>query len=187
MTYKEITEYIFVENKNLNADIAFAFGTWNAYKESCRKAAELYKQGRVQKIIVSGGVNPKSGLAEGVLMAEEMQKLGVPKKDVLIENRASNTLENVLFTREILDRRIGLGKIKVIVVVVKNIHARRALMTLKKHMPSGIELKSAPYASDYYENVTKENWHKTESGRTLVMHELEKIQKYLTKGDISEL
>ena len=74
MTYKEITEYIFVENKNLNADIAFAFGTWNAYKESCRKAAELYKQGRVQKNIVSGGVNPKSGLAEGVLMAEEIQK-----------------------------------------------------------------------------------------------------------------
>jgi uncharacterized SAM-binding protein YcdF (DUF218 family) len=187
MTDKEITEYIFVEDEDTNGDVALVFGTWNSYIESCVKAAELYKQGRVKKIIVSGGVNPTSGFAEGLLMAEETQKLGVPEGDILVENRASNTLENVIFSRDVLDKKIGLENIRIIVAVVKNAHARRVLMTLKKHIPKSVKLKSAPYVSSYYENVTRDNWNKTESGRGFVMHELAKIQEYLAKGDIDEL
>ena len=186
MNIEEITKYIFVEDENLSGDMAFVFGTWNAWKESIEKAAELYKNGFVPKIIVSGGVNPKSGIIEGDLMAMELEKLGVEKKDILIENRSTNTLENVLFSREVIDRQLGLKNIKVITAIVKNYHARRALMTLRKHFPKNIKLKSAAYTSMYY-SFTKENWCKVEIGKEKVMEEVEKIKIYLANGDLEEI
>ena len=45
MTNEEITDYIFLDDTDLKGDIAFVFGTWNAWKESVEKAVELYKNG----------------------------------------------------------------------------------------------------------------------------------------------
>lgn len=186
MDTENITNYIFVDDKNLKGDIALVFGTWNAWKESVEKAAELYKDSLVPKIIVSGGANPVTGIIEGDLMAIELEKLGVLKKDILVENRSTNTLENVLFSKEIIDKQLGFKNINVVTAVVKNYHARRALMTLRKHLPKNIELKSAVYVSAYY-NFTKENWHKTERGKEKVMEEVNKIKTYLAKGDLEEI
>jgi uncharacterized SAM-binding protein YcdF (DUF218 family) len=186
MTNEEITKYIFLDDADLNGDIAFVFGTWNAWKGSVGKATELYKNKWVPKMIFSGGVNKKTGVIEGEAMAEEAIKLGVAREDVLIENKSTNTLENVLFSLEVIDKEIGLENIKVITAVVKNYHARRALMTLRKHIPDHIELKAAAYASDYYP-FTKENWSKSDLGREKVLEEVEKIKIYLAKGDLAEL
>ena len=186
MDIKEITDYIFLNDKNPSGDIAFVFGTWNAWKESIEKAAELYKNGFVPKVIVSSGENPVTGASEGDLMALDLEKLGVPKKDILIEKKSTNTLENVLFSKKIIDKELGLQNIRIITAVVKNYHARRALMTLRKHIPKNIQLKSAAYASADYP-FTKDNWHNVEDGNKKVMEEVEKIKMYLAKGDLTEL
>ena len=57
MTDSEITKYIFLDDVEPKGDIAFVFGTWNAWKPSVEKAVELYKKGLVPKMIFSGGVN----------------------------------------------------------------------------------------------------------------------------------
>lgn len=186
MEVEEITKYIFLDDEKPAGDIAIAFGTWNSWKESVEKAAELYKNNFVPKIIVSGGVNPTSGVIEGDLMAIELEKLGVPKKDILVENRSTNTLENVLFSKKIIDKELGLQNIRVIIAVVKNYHARRVLMTLRKHISQNIKLKSAAYTSAHYP-FAKENWDKIQIGRKKVIGEVEKIKKYLAKGDLAEL
>lgn len=186
MTISEITHYIFVKDADQKGDLAFVFGTWNAWEASIEKAADLYRQGLVPKIIVSGGKNEKTGIVEGDYMAKELNKLGVPAKDVLIENKSTNTLENVLFSRDIIEQEIGLENISTIVAVVKNYHARRSLMTLRKHLPMSIRLKSAPYKSPFYD-FTGENWMDTDVGNENVLGEVEKIRTYLAKGDIAEL
>ena len=186
MNTNEITNYIFLDDKNSNGDIALVFGTWNAWKESVEKAADLYNMGFVPKIIVSGGINPTNGVIEGDLMAIELEKLGVPKKNILIENKSTNTLENILFSMPIIDKELGLQNIHIITAVVKNYHARRALMTLRKHAPQNIQLKSAAYATAHYP-FTKENWYNTENGNKKVMEEVEKIKIYLAKGELAEL
>lgn len=185
MNLEEITKYIFLEDTDPSGDIALVFGTWDAWKESVDKAAALYKIGLVPKIIVSGGANPKSGVVEGDLMAKELKKVGVPEIDILRENRSRNTLENVLFSKEIIEREIGLKNIHTIVAVVKNFHARRALMTLRKHMPSHIQLRASAYVSLYY-NFSKDNWWKSSFGKEQVLGEVKKIEAYLAKGDIKD-
>lgn len=186
MNTEETTKYIFLDDEDVTGDIALVFGTWFAWQESVERAADLYRKGLVKKIIVSGGSNEHTGFVEGEEMGKELEKLGIPERDILVENRAMNTLENVLFSKDIIERKVGLENIKTIVAVVKNFHSRRALMTLKKHMPSHIRLKSSAYQSRYYD-FNANDWYTSEQGRQKVQGELEKIQKYLKKGDIAEL
>jgi uncharacterized SAM-binding protein YcdF (DUF218 family) len=186
MTKQEMTDYIFLDDKNPKGDIALVFGTWNAWQGSIEKAAELYTKKLVPKIIVSGGVNPKTKEIEGDKMAKELIALDIPKEDILIENKSTNTLENVLFSLDVIDRKIGLKNIHTIVGVVKNYHARRALMTMRKNIPAQIALKAAAYNSPYY-NFTKENWTMSEMGREKVLEEIDKIKIYLAKGHLAEL
>lgn len=186
MKSEDITNYIFVDNRDCSGDVALVFGTWFAWREATKKAADLYKKGLVRKVLVSGGPNEHSGYVEGDEMALSLEDLGIPKRDILIENKAMNTLENVVFSKDILDRAIGLKDVKTIVAVVKNFHARRALMTLKKHMPPHIVLKASAYRLER-QGFNRRNWHESEYGRRRVQEELEKIAKYLEKGDIAEL
>lgn len=177
---------MFLNDGDQKADLAFVFGTWDVWGESVKKAVELYKDGLVPKILVSSGANPATGVVEGDLIAQDLEKLGIPRADILIENKSANTLENVLFSKEIIDKELGLENIKSIVAVVKNYHARRALMTLRKHLPIEIELKTATYIADKYP-LHKEDWQKTEVGKQKVLEEVEKIKTYLAKGDLAEL
>ena len=186
MTNEEITKYIFLNNEDLRGDIAFVFGTWNAWRGSVEKAVELYQAGLVPKIIFSGGINKKTGITEGPAMAEEAVKLGVPRENILIEDGSTNTLENVLFSLTLMGKEIGLQNIHAIIGVVKNYHARRALMTLRRHVPMHVLLKAAAYTSDYYP-FTKENWLQSDLGKEKVLEELRKIEVYLAKGDLAEL
>lgn len=186
MNTQEITEYIFLEDTDQKGDLAFVFGTWDVWHESLEKAAQLYKAGLVPKVLVSSGANPVTGVIEGDLMAQDLEKLGVPKADILVENKSTNTLENVFFSKNIIDQELGLGNIKTIVAVVKNYHARRALMTLRTHLPQHIKFKAAAYIVDKYP-MHKDDWHKTQDGKKKVLEEVEKIKIYLAKGDLAEL
>ena len=106
MINEEISNYIFLNDVDLKGDIAFVFGTDNARKNAVEKVVELYVKGLVPKIIFSGGVNVYSGVIEAEEMAKEAIKLGVPKKDILIENKSANTLENVLFSLKVIDTKL---------------------------------------------------------------------------------
>lgn len=186
MTNDEITNYIFLSDKIEYADIALVFGIWDHWKDSVKKAVELYKDGKVTMVLLSHGVNPSTQINEGDMMEKEALRLGIPRDKLLLENKASNTLENVLFSQNILDQQIGLGKINSLVAVCANFHARRVYMTLKKHMPRHIKIKISPYDPSFI-NITKGNWSETEEGRKLVNGEVEKISQYVAKGDIAEL
>lgn len=140
----------------------------------------------MRKIVASGGLNDHSGRVEGDETVRALAGLGVPAGDIFGENKATNTLENVLFSREIIDHQIGLDNVGSIVGAVKNFHARRALMTLKRHMPPRIRLKVSAYRSAHYD-FDKDDWNQTEFGREKVLGELRKIERYKIKGDIAEL
>jgi len=52
---KKITDYIFLKSANQKADLALVFGT--RHQEAINKVFELYRDGLVTKILVSGGIN----------------------------------------------------------------------------------------------------------------------------------
>jgi uncharacterized SAM-binding protein YcdF (DUF218 family) len=178
----KITDYIFLKSNPQKADLALVFGT--RHQDAVDKTFELYKNKFVDKILVSGGINKETGKKEAEEMSEKLINLGVKKENILAEDKSTNSLENVLFSKKIIEKEIGFENIHKIIAVVKSYHSRRALMTIKKHFPKNIELIPAPY--EIYD-FTKDNWFESEIGREKVLGEWNKIPIYLEKGDIEEL
>lgn len=78
-----------------------AEGRMNTYA-----AGSLYQEGKVRRIIVSGG---KTGGEELQSEAERMawilkERFHVPENDIILEPKAKNTIENTVFTANILDK-----------------------------------------------------------------------------------
>lgn len=100
--------------------------------------------------------------------------LGVPPIAILKEEKASNTFENACFSLEVLQQH-GIVPKKV-VLVCKNYHARRALLTYQFLFPKETVFYVSPIVDR--SGTTKQNWFLDEGKIKLVMGEVEKIGKY---------
>ncbi len=178
----KITNYIFLDEKPEKADLALVFGT--RHREAIEKTYELYRAGFIDKILISGGKNRVTGENEAEEMSKKLIMLGVNFEDIVLENKSVNSLENVLFSKKIIDEKIGFKLIKKIIAITKNYHSRRALMTIKKYFPDYIKIIPITYQVG---GLTKENWSDSATGKEKVIGEFEKIKIYLEKGDIVEL
>jgi len=72
------------------------------YEERVGYAVELYKKGYAPRMIFSSGYSYFYN--ETLLMKALAIELGVPKSDIILEGKAKNTYENVVFTDEILSK-----------------------------------------------------------------------------------
>lgn len=94
--------------------------------ERARYAVKLYNNGYAGKILFSSGYTYNYNDAENMkLFAISM---GVPAKDILLEQKANSTYENVIFSKEILDRN-GWSSI---LLVSSPYNMRRAFLVFNK-------------------------------------------------------
>lgn len=102
-------DYLGMDQMPKEADCIVGFGNFN--DNIARRAAELYHQGLAPRVLFTGGVGRNTdGLftePEAVRFARTAIACGVPERDILLEPRSANTRENILFTRETLER-LGL-------------------------------------------------------------------------------
>ena len=102
-------DYLGMHQTPEKADVIVGFGNFN--DNIARRAAELYLQGYAPKILFSGGLgrNTKNLLPEPEAdrFARVAMECGVPEADILREDKSTNTKENILFTREMLEK-LGL-------------------------------------------------------------------------------
>jgi len=69
----------------------------------CAIAAQLFQQGRVRHLIVSGGVKvPDANLTEAEWFQSRLLAQGVPAERILLENQAANTAENAALALPII-------------------------------------------------------------------------------------
>ena len=81
----------------------------NVMKMRVLWSVDLYKRGVTDKIIYSGSA-VYTPYVEAEIMALYAEKLGVPRNDILIENRAEHSTENLWFGN-LLAQRNGLTNI----------------------------------------------------------------------------
>ncbi|MES2875399.1 MAG: YdcF family protein [Bacteroidota bacterium] len=119
------------------------------------RGAELYLQGYAPLLIFSGGLG---NFTQGVWDEPEADKfakialtLGVPEEAILVENKSTNTGENIRFTQKLLSES-GLDP-QNFIVVQKPYMERRSLATFKKNWPDKALLVTSPQISlDDYPN-----------------------------------
>ena len=104
-----IWDYLCLNEPLQNADCIVGFGNFNT--DIARRAAELYHAGFATKVLFTGGLGRNTeGLLpepEAVRFAKAAMEAGVPEADIILEPDSTNTKENILFTREKLEK-LGL-------------------------------------------------------------------------------
>lgn len=97
-----IWDYLGMHQEPRKAECIVGFGNFND-NIACR-AAQLYHQGYAPKVLFTGGLGRNTaGLLpepEAVRFAKVAIAMGVPAHDILLEDRSTNTRDNILFTRE---------------------------------------------------------------------------------------
>ena len=100
-----IWDYLGMHRQPEKADVIVGFGNFNT--DIARRAAELYLQGYAPKVLFTGGLGRNTeGLLpepEAVRFARVAMECGVPRENILIEDRSANTKENIEFTRKLLE------------------------------------------------------------------------------------
>ena len=145
------------------------------------RAAELFLSGFAPLIIFSGsfGVLTKQlyNKPEAEIFADEAIKLGVPKDKIYIENQSTNTGENIMFSRKLIENK-GL-KIKSIILVQKPYMLRRAFATFKKQWSEMEVIVTAPQIS--FKNYPNETISKNLL-INLMVGDTQRIKLYPQKG-----
>ena len=94
------------------------------------KAIEVYRSDPSPTVLIpSGGRGADEKISEAEAMKRYLLSKGIPEKDIITEDRSTTTLENLKFSREILDA--GEGR-KYTALVTSNYHVYRALRYCRK-------------------------------------------------------
>jgi uncharacterized SAM-binding protein YcdF (DUF218 family) len=165
----------FVPDRIFAADFAIVFGMTSWHRPT-ERAVELYKTGTARRLLFTGGFNRRIGAVEASEMAREALQSGIPAAAILVEDRASNTAENLIFSRRLIEETVGLETIDTILLVAISFHMRRVLMTAQRTFPPEIALGTVSYPSIAY---TDRDWFRSDRGRRDVASEIQKIQIYL--------
>ena len=174
---KRISAYMFLPDSPVSAVATIVLGQ-TLWQRPYEKAIQVYQSGIAGKIIFTGGFNQKLGKIEAHEMRQEWEKSGHAIHDVLVDEHASNTWENMRNVREILKKEQLLKPYISINIITINYHMRRALETLNKVFA---EEKPMIGIINYPSiHCAPTRWHTHQKGRDLVMKEVFKLRSYLS-------
>ena len=94
-------------------------------------AIELYKLGKIEKIIISGGNGEliNNGMKESEWSKSFLINMGIEIKDIIIENSSRNTMENAQNTRNLQ----GIDMSKKSLLITSADHMKRAKFCFNKN------------------------------------------------------
>jgi len=176
---KIIWDYHHLNHQLRKADCIFALGSNDI--RVAEYAAKLFLQNYAPFIIFSGGAGVLTkdifNKPEAEIFADIAIRLGVPKEKIIIENKSTNTGENVQFTKEMLKER-GLD-FNSFILIQKPYMERRTYATFKKIWPEKEFIVSSPKIS--YEDYPNEAISKDKLINIMV-GDLQRIKVYPEKG-----
>lgn len=176
---QQLWDYHHMQHQLEKADCILALGSHDL--RVADRAAELYLQGWAPLVIMSGGLG---NLTQNMWTESEADQFaaiairkGVPEKAILVENKSTNTGENILFTQQLLQQK-GLNPQKFI-VVQKPYMERRSYATFKKHWPDKDLIVTSPQISftDYPNDEIP-----LERVINIMVGDMQRIKEYPAKG-----
>ncbi len=176
---KIIWDYHHLNQKLEKADCVLVLGSHDL--RIAEYGAKLFQDGWAPLIIFSGGLGHLTkeiwSKPEADQFARVAIEMGVPPEKILIENRSSNTGENIQFTKELLkERGIDLQKF---IVVQKPYMERRSYATFKKVWPEKDFIVTSPPISfeDYPDTLRPK-----EDVIGIMAGDLQRIKLYAERG-----
>lgn len=153
-------------------------------KRVAERGTNLFQEGYAPLIVFSGGfgrlTDKRWTKPEAEIFAEVALNMGVQKESIFIENKSTNTAENLQFTKKILHEK-GLSLTRVI-LVTKPYMERRAFATWRKLYPEiGVIITSPTIEYDDYPIDTD---LPKEEMINIMVGETQRVKLYPQKGYI---
>jgi uncharacterized SAM-binding protein YcdF (DUF218 family) len=150
------------------------------------RGAQLFLEGWAPLLIFSGGSGAITKTLwrepEAERFARIAVQLGVRREQILIENKSSNTGENVRFTRQLLKEK-DLDPQKFI-VVQKPYMERRSYATFRKEWPEKGLIVTSPQTSfaDYLAHYEQHDGLTKDDMVSIMVGDLQRIRVYPARG-----
>lgn len=185
LSREQITRILFgnEQDDEKQGDCIFVFGGKGI--ERVHKAVELYKNGRAEYILFSGGLKyGKLAYSEASAMKDNAITMGIPAKAILTEELSNNTKENAISSLFTLENKFGIHNIKHLLVVSIPWHYRRGLLSLKTYYPEWINYSWCPAN---YENCQADNWWQYPESYRYVIKEINNVIKLVKEGQLMDV
>lgn len=178
-----IWDYMRLDMEVGPGDCIVGFGCYN--DDIALRCAQLYHAGFAPRILFTGGLGRNTlGLwtqTEAERFASIAQEAGVPKEVILIENRSTNSAENILFAHELLEKE-GLAGGQLI-CVHKPFMERRLYAAMQVYWPEARAVYTSPQLTleEYIRNsVAQELSEKTVID--VMVGDFQRMDIYAQKG-----
>jgi uncharacterized SAM-binding protein YcdF (DUF218 family) len=116
------------------------------FKERINHAVNLYRKGRVRKLIFTGGQGNPGEPTEASAARNYAVQSGLPASDILIEDKSHTTYENILNAKQLADTH----GIHTVLIVSDPLHMKRA-MTMARDV--GLAAHPSPTPSTRYKGI----------------------------------
>jgi uncharacterized SAM-binding protein YcdF (DUF218 family) len=124
-------------------------------------ALQLYRLGKVKKIIISGGSGELVGkkTPEAVYLTKVLLLCHMDTSDIIFENKSRNTRENALLTKELINTHFSANS--KFLLVTSSLHMRRSIGCYEK---VGIAVTAFPVdsrinvESGFFDSLLPELW-----------------------------
>ncbi len=154
-------------------------------KRVAERGAQLFLEGWAPLLIFSGGLGAITRGMWNEPEADQFAKIalsmGVPEEKMLVENRSTNTGENVLFTRRLLaEKKINPERF---ILLQKPYMERRSYATFRMLWPEKESLVTSPQISfdEYLERYTNPELS-SDDVISIMVGDLQRIKVYPEKG-----
>lgn len=176
---KILWDYMLLHQELRPMDAIFALGSNDT--RVAERSAELYLEGYAPLIIFSGkwGKSPSLEKTEAEAFTEVALAKGVPREVILQEDEATNTGENILFTKRLLEQK-GLS-IRRFILVQKPYMERRTYATMRKQWPEAECVVTSPQIP-YDEYASEAHHADKERFLNVLTGDLWRIKEYPVQG-----
>ncbi|GAB4124796.1 MAG: hypothetical protein OHK0045_02500 [Raineya sp.] len=103
---------------------------------------QLYKMGKIKKILISGGHFFENDIHEGKEIKNILVLAGVAESDIILEDKSLNTRENALFSAQILKEKFPAQSY---LLITSAFHLRRAKACFER-----VGIRVETFSVDFY-------------------------------------
>lgn len=146
LSKEQVTKIVYGDWKDNgeNYDVALLLGGKALVcRERAEAAAYLWRSGRVQWILPTGGVKWETELgelSESSLLKHYLLELGVPEDVILQEDEAKTTVENMLYATILMQRVLKIRTVRKVAVVTSAAHLNRAMRHAENYLPRSVKV-----------------------------------------------
>lgn len=108
-------------------------------------AADYWKKHPDMTVVVTGGMGDDEPCSEAEAMAQALMQLGIPSQQIILEEEAANTMQNLQFSKSLLEQK-EFSTEHLLVVSSSSHLARAELLAKRNHLT--VSTLSAPVPGD---------------------------------------